>query len=82
MLLDHPVYILTLEDDWRLGNIDAIANQEDDVPPNGNPHPLQKKIMMRTSFKLREISWIMQLITTWVVFRVLLWVILSGRTWF
>lgn len=34
-----PVYILTPDDDWQLGNNDAIANMEDTIPPNGNPHP-------------------------------------------
>lgn len=34
------VYVPTPEDEWWLGNIDTVANQEDDVPPNGNPHPL------------------------------------------
>jgi hypothetical protein len=33
------VYILTPEDDWRLGDIEALAN----LPPNGNPHPLTEE---------------------------------------
>jgi hypothetical protein len=37
------VYILTPEDNWRLGDIEALVNHEDDVPPNGNPHPLPEE---------------------------------------
>jgi hypothetical protein len=31
------VYILTPEDNWRLGDVEALVNHEDDVPPNDNP---------------------------------------------
>jgi hypothetical protein len=34
-----PIYILTPDDYWQLGNNDEIANLEDNIPPNGNPHP-------------------------------------------
>jgi hypothetical protein len=56
-----------------------VANQEDDVPPNSNPHPFLKRTMMKISFKTRGISWRMWLMRIWVIFRVLLRVTYLGK---
>ncbi|KAL5670116.1 hypothetical protein ACJX0J_022337, partial [Zea mays] len=37
-----------------LGNNNAIADLEDNIPPNRNPHPYQKMTMMRISYRQRD----------------------------
>lgn len=39
-----PTYVLNHDDGWQLGNpLGVVGNPEEDVPPNGNPHPFHEE---------------------------------------
>jgi hypothetical protein len=63
------IYFLTSDDGWQLGNNDAIANQEDSISSNGNPHPLPEDDNDEDFLQAGDFSSKTWSIRTWVVFK-------------